>query len=300
MKLRWTPQFKILVVLCIFMLWASINYQNNGAYFVLFLLVSMVVTSGFMAWVNVRRLEITCQGEVDTFSGSELSLALHVQNKGNRLIESLHLNIEGWELLEATEEIEAVNADNALTHRITIPAEKRGRYQVQEIVVSSCFPVGFWRTEKRFPVQLGITIYPQPAGDLPWPEDTESDDAHQDEFSSHSGDHFAGHRSYQTGESQRHVDWKAFSRGKGMLIKDYRGGGAGCVRFDLASMSGGDLEQKVSQLTRWVVQAFRDNVDFVLVLPSGQTGPARGQCHYKACLSALAVFGLGGSRQEGS
>ncbi len=293
MKLRWTPQFKILGVLGVFMLWASINYQNNGAYFVLFLLVSAVVTSGFMAWVNLRRLVVSCQAEVDTFSGSELSLALHVQNTGSRLMEALHVQFAGWEVLESDEEIERVEAASAITHRITLPTKKRGQYQVREVVISSCFPLGFWQTEKRFPVDVKLTVYPQPAGDLPWPEDTESDEAHQDEFSSHSGDHFAGHRSYQPGESQRHVDWKAFSRGKGMLIKDYRGGGSGCVRFDLAAMSGRDVERQLSQLTRWVVQAFRDNVDFVLVLPSGQIGPARGQRHYQACLRALAVFGLG-------
>ncbi|MEM6885647.1 MAG: DUF58 domain-containing protein [Verrucomicrobiota bacterium] len=294
MKLRWTPQFKILVVLCLFMLWASINYQNNGAYFVLFLLVSLVVTSCFMAWVNLRRLNITCQSEVDAFCDSELSLALHVENTGNRLMEALHVEIADWELLEATEEIEFVEPGSALTHRLTIPTEQRGRYRVQEIVVSSCFPIGFWRSEKRFPVDVTLTVYPKPAGDQPWPEDTEPDESHQDEFSSHSGDHFAGHRAYQPGESQRHVDWKAFSRGKGMLIKDYRGGGSGCVRFDMSAMSGGDVEQKLSQLTRWVVQAFRDNVDFVLALPDGQMGPARGQRHYEACLRALAVYGQAG------
>ncbi|MEM6599749.1 MAG: DUF58 domain-containing protein [Verrucomicrobiota bacterium] len=296
MKLRWTPQFKILVVLCLFMLWASINYQNNGAYFVLFLLVSLVVTSAFMAWVNVRQLQVTCQSEVEAFCGSELSLALHVENGGKRLMEALHVEIADWELLESTEEIETVGPGSAITHRLTIPAEQRGRYRVREITVSSCYPLGFWRSRKRFPVDVTMTVYPKPMGDQPWPEDTEPDEAHQDEFSSHSGDHFAGHRAYQPGESQRHIDWKAFSRGKGMLIKDYRGGGSGCVRFEMSAIARGSMEQKLSQLARWVVQAFRDNVDFVLALPDGQIGPARGKRHYQACLTALAVYGKPGDQ----
>jgi uncharacterized protein (DUF58 family) len=291
MKLRWTPQFKVLTVLCLFMLWASINYSNNGAYFVLFLLVSSIVTSLFMAWVNLRKIDVSAQGKVAGFCGTDLTVGLHVQNHGNRLVESLRVDFAEWELLEHSTEIAEILPGTAVSHRVAFPAQTRGQYHVREVVVTSCFPLGFWKTERRFPVNVVLTVYPKPEGDLPWPEDTEPDESHQDEFSSHSGDHFAGHRSYQPGESQRHVDWKAFSRGKGMLIKDYRGGGVGCVRFDLSAVPGTDVEVKLSQLSRWVQQAFRDNVDFLLVLPDGQVGSGRGQAHYQACLTALAVFG---------
>ncbi|MEM6821519.1 MAG: DUF58 domain-containing protein [Verrucomicrobiota bacterium] len=272
------------------MLWASINYSNNGAYFVLFLLSSSVLTSAVMGWRNVRSLNLHASNEAHTFAGSELRFPLIVSHTGSHLSESIRVEVEGFPLLEPYELIQEILPNQESSHLVACPANKRGVYTIKTFKITSVYPLGFWQFTREFPVDLKVWVFPRPDGDQPWPEELEVDESHQDEFSSHSGDHFAGHRSYNKGESQRHIDWKAYSRGKGLLIKDYRGGGTGCVRFDFTQMPGWDTERKLSQLTQWIGQAYRENVEYVLALPGAQLGPARGKGHYDASLHAMASF----------
>lgn len=296
MSLRWTPQFKILGVLGLFMLWASINYSNNGAYFVLFLLVSTVVTSGFMAWSNLKYVEMDCDTVAEGTAGADLLLPVRIRNSGRRQIEALRMDLPGFEILESSADVGMVAANDTLSQRICLPLKVRGKFRINELIVESDYPLGFWRCRKRVPVSVEVWVYPKPEGGLPWPEEVEVDDDHADELGSHSGDHFAGHRDYVEGESQRHVDWRAFSRGKGLLIKDYRGGGSGCAVFDYQHVPSRGVEQRVSQLAEWVGQAFLDDADFALALPGHQIGPARGRNHQRTCLRALAEFEPGGAK----
>lgn len=296
MSLRWTPQFKILAVLGLFMLWASINYSNNGAYFVLFLLVSTVATSGFMAWGNLKHLEVECDSVAEGTAGSELRLPVRIRNRGRRGAEGLRLVIPGIRVLEKSAEIPLVSSGDYQPARLCLPLEERGRFRIEKLMVESDFPLGFWRCRKAVPVSVDVWVYPQPGGGLPWPEDVEVDDDHADEMGSHSGDHFAGHRDYVEGESQRHIDWRAYSRGKGLLIKDYRGGGRGCAYFDYRSVPGREAEQRISQLAEWVGQASIDDADYVLALSGRHIGPARGRNHQRECLRALAEWKPGDGR----
>jgi len=289
MQIRWTPQFRILVVLGLFMLWAAINYSNNGAYFVLFLLISVVVTSGFMAWGNMRGAALHWSGEAQGHVHSDCCLPVRVVAGADRILKSVSLRIPGVRVLGPSARIDEISPPGRHC-RLLLPVSRRGVYQIDEIVLESTFPLGFWYCRKRFPVEGRLWVYPEIKGSLPWPEYTTGSDDSSDESSGQSGDIFSGHRRYTPGESQRHIDWKAFSRGKGLLIKDYRGGGTGCVVFDYSSLVGLDGESRLSQLAQWALQASREDVEYLLRLPGREVGPGCGASHYQQVLKALTHY----------
>jgi uncharacterized protein (DUF58 family) len=101
---------------------------------------------------------------------------------------------------------------------------------------------------------------------------------------------FAGLRKYQHGDSPRHVAWKAFARSGQLLSKQFAGADTSSQWFDFDDIPVDDTEQRLSILTRWVVDADRTHEDFGLRLPGAEFEPAHGEAHRRACLAALALF----------
>jgi uncharacterized protein (DUF58 family) len=50
------------------------------------------------------------------------------------------------------------------------------------------------------------------------------------------------------------------------------------------------MEEKLSQLTLWVIEAERARRPYGLRLPGVEISPALGQMHFHRCLRALSLF----------
>jgi uncharacterized protein (DUF58 family) len=57
---------------------------------------------------------------------------------------------------------------------------------------------------------------------------------------------------------------------------------------DTAALGG--VEARISQLTRWVLEADRGGTPFGLQLPALELAPATGPAHRERCLRALALL----------
>ena len=76
-----------------------------------------------------------------------------------------------------------------------------------------------------------------------------------------------------------------------MLTKQFSGEAAQEIWLDWEGLPGMDTEARLSQLTRWVLDADRDGLSYGLRLPGLQHPPASGLEHKHRCLQALALFG---------
>jgi uncharacterized protein (DUF58 family) len=107
-----------------------------------------------------------------------------------------------------------------------------------------------------------------------------------------AADEWAGLRPFRDGDSPRQVDWKAYAREAPLLVKEYAAGASELRLFDFAQLAHLDVEARLSQLARWVVEAEGSGDRYGLVLPQVQLLPDRGPEHRHRCLAALAMFGL--------
>ncbi len=102
-------------------------------------------------------------------------------------------------------------------------------------------------------------------------------------------------RKYQTGDSPRHVAWKAFARSGQLLSKQFAGADTSSQWFDFNDLPMPDAEQRLSVLTRWIIDADRSLEDYGLRMPNEEFPPTHGEAHRRACLEALALFDEGGT-----
>jgi uncharacterized protein (DUF58 family) len=111
--------------------------------------------------------------------------------------------------------------------------------------------------------------------------------------SNRPGDDFAGVRAYVPGESLRHVDWKAFARGRPLSVKQFTGGEGNELWLDAGQMSHLPLEARLSQLALWIVNAEKEELPYALRLGRTTLPLGLGPMQSRRALEALAVAGLG-------
>ena len=107
-------------------------------------------------------------------------------------------------------------------------------------------------------------------------------------------DEWAGVRPFRDGDSPRQVDWKAYAREAPLLVKEYRAAGTELRELDFAAVPLSGIEARLSQLTRWVLDAEARGESYALVLPGARLPMDRGPEHRHRCLAALALFGTPG------
>ncbi|MEO7345298.1 MAG: DUF58 domain-containing protein, partial [Methylotenera sp.] len=86
------------------------------------------------------------------------------------------------------------------------------------------------------------------------------------------------------------VDWKASSREQGLLTKQFQGEASATLWLDFTATTGENIEVRISQLTRWVLDANSQQLKYGLRLPNKSINPNTGDSHYHQCLTALALM----------
>ena len=102
---------------------------------------------------------------------------------------------------------------------------------------------------------------------------------------------FAGLRQYHRGDSPRHIAWKVAARDQGLLTKQFAGRADAELWLDWDLLpSGLGVEERLSQLARWVLDAHAAGLSFGLRLPGKTVPMATGEIQREHCLEALALF----------
>jgi uncharacterized protein (DUF58 family) len=105
-------------------------------------------------------------------------------------------------------------------------------------------------------------------------------------------DDFASLRPYHPGDSLRHIHWKALAREQGLMTKQFGGGVSEELWLKWEMLGNLPTEEKLSRLTRWVLETDSRGMAYGLTLPNTEITPQRGDAHRHRCLQALALFNL--------
>ena len=180
------------------------------------------------------------------------------------------------------------------TVEISRPSRHRGLLSIGRIVISTRFPLGLFRAWSYAEPKSECLIYPEPA-DLAGGIDTIHSKSESIHLNINGNNDFAGHKPYQDGDNMMHVDWKVLARGKGLHLINFDTAQGDQVWLRWEAAEGPEPEQRISQMTRAVLDLDTADVTFGLELPQGTGGrfridPARGYEHRQQCLKMLALF----------
>jgi uncharacterized protein (DUF58 family) len=74
------------------------------------------------------------------------------------------------------------------------------------------------------------------------------------------------------------------------MTKQFVAEAEAAVHLDFSSLRLADVEQRLSQLALWVIEAERARRPYSLRLPGTYIQPSFGQSHFHHCLRALSLF----------
>ncbi|MGE5713659.1 MAG: DUF58 domain-containing protein [Betaproteobacteria bacterium] len=172
---------------------------------------------------------------------------------------------------------------------VPLPAPHRGRLVAPRIVIESRFPFGLWRAWAYLTPALSAMVYPKPESDAP-PLPLTGTGGGDGYGLASSGDDFAGVRPYSPGDPQKMIAWRLAARSDELSVKQFEAQGGGELLLDFESLPRNlDVEQKLSRLTRWVLDADAAHARYGLRLPGSMVFAGSGPQHREKCLTALAL-----------
>jgi uncharacterized protein (DUF58 family) len=158
------------------------------------------------------------------------------------------------------------------------------------VTISTNYPFGLFRFTIEHPITTACIVYPKP---IPARLLTAQDllAAHSEEGNRlASADDFKGLRVFQNGDPIQRIFWKAFSKGQGLVIKEFIGSESPAIFFSWQRIKVQDIEKKLAILCAMILRAHGMKLSFGLKIPGKVISPDNGESHKHKCLRALALF----------
>ncbi len=276
------------VLLLLLILLTAINYQNNMAYAVAFLLATLFVVAILHTYANLAGLTLHAVSATAAFPGQQSEFALRLE-RGRR---AAHYGLRLAWPRGGDAQVSLVDRDSAEL-RLFVPVGQRGWYHPGRLLLESTYPLGLLRCWTWVDLDLRALVYPQPLASPELPG-TSADSADGAALPIPGSDDFYGFREYRRGDSLRQVHWKGLAKGQALQSKHYAAYTDRSAWLDWEAFPGIPQEQRLSHLCHWALALERGNDDYGLRLPGTAITPARGEAHLGQILTELALFSPAG------
>ena len=278
--------------LLLIMLIGALNYNLGLGFALTFFAGACAVADMWLTARNLAFLTLAPGRAPPVYAGEEALFELHLLNRSTRDRYAVWLGFQ-----QAGEPRQAIDVAVGASSAVTLSAATtdRGWLPAPRVRLVTRFPLGLFRAWSYWRPDLKVLVYPYPEDDAP--PLPMSGAASEDGHGTVGLDNFAGIRNYQAGDPMRHLAWRQIARhdpalGGQLVTKHFEGGAVAELRLDFAELPYQlDLEQKLSRLTRWVLEAERRALPYSFKLGHHDLGPALGDAHRAACLRALALYG---------
>jgi uncharacterized protein (DUF58 family) len=266
------------------MLLGSMNYNNNLSFVLTFLLIGIGFVAMHQCQRNLVGLEVAFAGTDPVFAGQSMRFRIAITNQSRNARFGICIYHE-----RTASEVHDLQPGESKIFVLPVATSHRGWIHLERFGIRTLFPFELFRSWAWLHMDLRGLVYPVPSDDAPEPPPTHVAHGHR-QHDARGEEDFAGLKRYSEGDSPRHVAWKAFARSGQMLSKQFAGADTSSQWFDFAGLDTSNVEERLSILTRWIVDADRTLEDYGLRLPAKELPPAHGDAQRRQCLEALALF----------
>lgn len=228
-QLRFTREGKWFVGMALTIGVAAVNTGNNLLYLILATMLSLIITSGLLSEMSLRRVRMSLSWPSYAFAGQEFSIQVTLIN-GKQLLPSFSLSVTparssapGWQLGEAYAMKLPPGGKWAVWCRGK--AERRGLYPFQGFRLTTRFPFGLFEKSMTVPSAGSIVIYPRLGKvqlgalslerlDPRWPNRDSILHPRRGE------EDFHALREYRLGDNPKWIHWRSSARQGKLMVKE--------------------------------------------------------------------------------
>jgi len=264
------------------MLSGALNYNNNMALLLTFLLGGLILLSPLYTVRNLLNLQITQVSSEPAFAGTAAVFRFGILNTSSQNRPVIWVEIDGQPSLAQ------VSATDRATVDIMQETEKRGWHAIKRARIYTSYPLGLFFSWAWLEPDSKCLVYPKPEKNgpaLPFGNEQSG------ERKNRTGDEeWWGMRNYRPGDSPRLIAWKTVAKTDRLTTKIFAEHQGKQITLDFDRIEGLDTESKLSRLTQWVLEAEKQGLDYALKISGLEIPAGSGQAHQHHCLKALAEY----------
>jgi uncharacterized protein (DUF58 family) len=271
-------------LLLILLMVTAINYQNSLIFALAFWLFSVALSAMIFSFRNLSGLVIKTSHPAFGFVGDHIEIPIRLKSNKRQ-----H---QGLEIAWPKEDLHEIAIMANQEKEITIPFQlhKRGYLETPRLSLKSYYPFGLYKCWTWLSLKTPGIVFPKPIFTPFIAGEGEGNDTQSDISMSVGNDEFMGFRNYKVGDSLKHVAWKYLAKGKGLLSKEYDSQQLSMHWLDWYSLQNMSLENRLSHLCGWILQAEQEGRAYGLRLPTITIKPGQGDQHKTHCLTQLALY----------
>jgi uncharacterized protein (DUF58 family) len=221
-RLQFTKEGKYFVGLTFAIGFAAINTSNNLLYLVLGMLLSLIIGSGILSEISLKRLAVTRQPPEHYFAARPFLMGITLTNEKSRFAS---FSVEVEEVLEEQpmqRKCYFLKVPAGRTQRTSYrhTFDRRGLYTLTGVTLRTRFPFGLFQKSARVASACEVLVYPRV---YPLPLEREAYQDGGEGYAGRAGRHGEYHtlRDYRVGDDPRTIAWKASARQRRILAREY-------------------------------------------------------------------------------
>ena len=277
-----TPFGWMIALLLHGMLLGSLNFNNSMGLFTTFLVACTGLLSLHLAYRNLEGVRIESVHAEPVFAGQDAELRVALREEAGRARSGIVCLLATGPPLEG---VDLAPNGTAVCH-LSVSTRQRGVHRLDRVRVRTRQPLGLFEAWSWVHPGTSLRVWPRPAE--PAPPRPESSTAERSSRAGDESDEFHGLRGWREGDPLHRIAWKASQRHDQLLARQFTRPERGRLVFRLDAVPAASVEDRLSVLCRWILDAERDGLDYGLDLGWTRIEPGHGEAHRKRCLDALA------------
>ena len=264
------------------MILGALNFNNNPALLLAFLLAGAAQASLFGAHMQLSGVVVTTVAADPVPAGEPLRLRIALGTTDQRMRRGMRI-ANGDAFAHASFDSHGGSVE------LPIATAHRGWLALPRIELSTVQPLGLARAWAYVWPQEALLVYPAPETQAP-PLPAPAGEQGRAQVT-RAGDDIHQLRGYRAGDARRSVAWKASARRDSLLVREYEQHRSEQLTLDWQLTAGIPYEQRIRRLARWIDDAEREGRRYALALPGQPLIPmGLGVVHRHRCLRTLALL----------
>jgi uncharacterized protein (DUF58 family) len=274
---------------------AAINTSNNLLYMVLSALLAVLLLSGFLSALNFRFVNFDIRVPATCFAGEAFPFSVQIHNK-KRVFPTFSLQAEPLDKGAIRFEpfyFPVVQATAQTAQSGEAKFERRGRYSIKELRVSSRYPFGFFSKGRDYDVESECVCFPPILPQEHMNFAVLDIQGSNQRFERGLGFDLYTIRDYVNSDSARSVHWKASAKTASLKTREYAAEESRPVVLGFDRFGGPqyaeEFEQLVSYTASLAFYLMRDGIEVAFTSDDWKTTYGASDTLLESILSYLAV-----------
>ena len=267
----------------------ALTFGHPFSYFITFFSLSIIIVCAFETNSAIFRLKSFYFSDEFIECGSETDISFEISRHELKGVKGFNTRVEGQKTLK-----HSILSKKNTRVRATISKEKCGVFKSPRISIHTTYPLGLFKSWKYIEPSNSVIVYPSRVEKLDFQSRTNVLRGAENTVkeNTQTKEEFLDHRVFRDTDSWKHIDWKAYARGRGLLTKNFSGNESSVMTLEVTSHS--KLEY-LGVITNELFNNYELSIKTIFMLDGEIVSEGSSPQHLHKCLRLLSL--LGGSNE---